>query len=360
MNRLLLSMGCILFIALWASAVSAATPFEKPPSDAPRAALVVGEWSPEARSVDEALSSGADDWELLLIRRVPVEAPTRGSTVERWEEIREEGQRRYFFEGEESARQYLAGALAGKFDATRHSMVDAEASTALFEAGLFLVRSYLDMGKLEPARKWMDRLVDALPAHRCDDGIFPPKVVSLWKVSTASRQRSAVRLNLSALKGAQDCRVMINGASPEESTIQVVPNRSYLVSRLCGDKNRQTRWISGVKGADEEAVALHGDLTVREIERHFTRWMSRWDLDIVIYVGPGECGAPNDTPCVAVRRLGGQGVAFQPLDEELIDELSAYAGELSNPNPLAIQMATRAIARKYQVSIYPKWVSAVR
>lgn len=377
----------LLFVAplmLVTSPADAQTLWERPAGDADRVGLVVGQWEQTTEEVEEALATEFDDKAVIFLRRTPVESV---SAPESMAAVLEEAERLFFFEGVPEARSYLAEQLRPWLSVTRPWMQNHEESAALFDAGLYLVRAHLELGEDEAAAAWMKRLVAAFPAHRCDERVFPPGVVELWEQAVADEGHLSAELDLSAFSDDGECSAKLNGASPQADVVRVVPNRTFLLSGNCGeDSDESARWVSGSDGEKHRVQPLHDALGEKALEQAFRRWALRWDLDAVVYVGPGDCG-PTESACAAAHRRGAStlAVGLQPLEPTVIPRLKAAATDTSpvgakypgyerevssgewsyerdskSPSPWAIQMAIRANASRYQVSMYPKWVSAVR
>lgn len=372
MKRLCWLSAFILMMYLLSSSASAQIVWETPSTDSERIGLVVGAWGPEAKAVDEALSVRVAASDGVLVRRVPIARDAHDEVSGEVEQLREKGRELYFYSDEKSVIEYLTPRLDEKLEISQSWMGHAGTSKALFEAVIYLVRSHLDRGHDELADHWMTHLVRALPAHHCDEQICPPDVQKRWR-STRQMMMDSAQLDLSTWNGDRGCAATINGAATDD-VVAVETGRTYLLTRECGDQEPARRWWISARGEEINHVeALDETLNTEALTAAFDRWQQRWDLDTVVYVGPGVCGGV----CVAVRSrtTGHRDVELREFRRELLKELvvptttshrrersprSSYAGDANSPRPWATQIANNASASRYQVSIYPKWVSAVR
>lgn len=363
-------LACIVAIAVSSSSASAQTVWQGPAPDAERLGIIVGEWGSEAEAVNEQLSARAPADRGVLVRKAPVEVDEADSTTRRIQEIRGQGRELYFFSGEEAALEYLTPRLWEKIAIARPWMGDRASSDALFEAVIYVVRAHIDGGDELRGKQWMQRLVQTLPAHPCDDQICPPDVRQMWEMAQRQHLGSA-RLDLSSWRDGRDCEVLVNGAPAAGTLIGVVATRTYLVGHQCDtdDESRQW-WVRAGEDQTYPVEPFDESLNQSRLDAAFDRWQSQWDLDVVVYVGPGDC----DGVCVAIRDAHGadRSEKLQRFRPELLDSLaerggdiaslsqgdrstrssrSSYAGDANSPSPWAIQIAMSARAKKYQVNI---------
>ena len=365
-----IASGIMLSLLAATAAASSPTDWEPPNTEAPRLALIVGGWSAEARNVDLALSRHARNQRATVLRRVPVNVTPTSQIEEEIGAIRQRAEEVYFFEGSDRARDYLDAVVRPQLGVTHRWMGDHALAKAHFESGLFLTRALLDEEQPELAREVMAELVSTYPGHRCDDRIFPPGVYQLWVAVVGDRPDDTGTIGFSD-SAMNDCEFLINGAPIEKSRIELTARRSYLIGQRCGGAEKFiTRWITVGPDSHRDWSGFDAVMQPATAKKEFDRWIARHDLDGVVYVGPGECGAEI---CIALRVRHGsplEEVPLQKFDEKVVDYISAalvadggrssYDGEFNSPRPWATQIAMSANARRYQVSIYPKWVSEVR
>lgn len=309
------AVGVVTGVSAWASSPE---PWERPSVDGERVGLVVVGTNEVGAAAEEVLVSKLDESEATVLREAAVDSTGHEATVERMEAMREEGSEKYFFEGMEPARDHLQKDLGAKLETTRPWMSDARASKALFETAIFLVRAYLDLGEEAEARRWMESVVAALPAHRPEGGAYPPAVVKLWEDVVDDLRAGGAALDLGALRGPSDCRAEINGEEVERERLFVAPNRMYVLGYRCGeDAELRHRWVGTAEGEDRAVEAFYAGLEKGMIEEKLARIADRRDLDTVVYVGPGSCDGGET--CVGVYR---QELRLQAFEESgVVEEL---------------------------------------
>lgn len=306
-------LGLMVGGAAWASPPEL---WERPSAEAERVGVVVVATGAEVEDVEEALTSKWKGTNTTVVKEGAIDSTVGQATVEQMEAMREEGAEKFFFEGMEAAREHLRQTLEGKLAITRPWMGDERAAKALFDTGIFLVRAYLDLGEEAEARRWMEKLVEALPAHRPEGDAYPPAIVELWQQVSTDMEAGETSLELSASLRAPNCRVEINGQEVDRQRLAVAPNRSYVLVHECGDDGkRRARWVSAGKGERRAVEAFYAGLEAEALEESLDVIASRRDLDAVVYVGPASCD--GGAICLGVYR---RGLTLRALDEGGVDE----------------------------------------
>lgn len=302
-----LSLSVISWIAVclvWSSSVLAESPstWERASPDAQRVGFVVGDNGEEAESVADELSSRGARTGDVLVRKQVVDSDVDDHTVEAMERLREEGQELYFFEGFDVARDYLRNQIVGQIELTQPWMRNQVASTALFEAVIYLVRAHLEMDQPHQARRWMERLLRVFPAHQPEGEKFPPVVTKLWQqvYDDFDGEDTAV-LELGAWAVDGHCQVRLNGAAVDSDEVTVPADRLYLISHRC-DSESQTRswWVGASPGQTRKVEAFYDGIDRDELDHQLSRIAKRRNLDAVVYVGPGPCDGTST--CVGIHR----------------------------------------------------------
>lgn len=324
MKRLLSGIFCLAVLFLVAMPTQAdPTPWERPAAKGERIGLVVAAGGEAAETVDQLLPASGEDGEATVVRSQIARQQVDEQLVSRIEKLRDEGSQKYFFEGPEPARDYLRREVGTKLETTRGWMGDERASSALFEASIYLVRAYLDLGEEKEAFQWMKSLVAALPAHRPDGEAFPPAIVELWQKAADD---IATDRALLALPGQSKCRVHVNGAQWDERRLVVAADRLYLIGYQCGDDaERWSRWIAASEAEERPVAMYHAELDADVLEAMLKEMAVRHRLDVAVYVGAGPCG--ENRVCMGVYR---QKLEIESFDRgqaaEVFEDLSGPGG----------------------------------
>ena len=304
-----------MILLLSTTSALAQVPWDRVVDGDHRVGLVVGEPGEEAEAVDEKVAEWLDEHGGVALRKVPLEADENPADVLDIEAIRDRGRELYFHRGADEARDYLEPRLVGRLDATRQGMGEPARSEALFEAGVYLVRACLDGDDDEAGKRWMERLVGALPAHRPDERIVPPDVVGLWESTRSDLDDDGSTLAVNGVTGER-CEPMLNGAPFDGESVDIELQRSYLLGIECvGWEQRRSWWVAAPDGDALHFEVLDDTTGERDIEKLLERRRERWDLGAIVYVGPGDCGAST---CLALSRRGAD-TSLEAYDSETVD-----------------------------------------
>lgn len=250
--------------------------------------------------------------EVIGAASVVVEADVEGVV-----RLRERGQEAYFYEGAKAARELLEQEVLNRLEVSRSWMMDQQGSEALVVAALFLLRAALDLGDEALVEQTARALVEAFPAHEVPTELFPPEIVAL--VEGARERLEREEKTSFVLHGLEDlgagCVAHVNGAQVEEEVIYVVPWRGYLVGYFCeGDEVERSWWYRARAGERQEVVLFHEGMASEVLEEELRVRAVRGDLEEVVYIGPGDCGAEL---CVGAKSFmgGEQPMWFGSLEE---------------------------------------------
>lgn len=280
--------------------------------------------APSVQSADEELSALQQDRGGRVVPHRTVPDIGEAAVSRRMESIHDEARQRYFYQGPEQAESFLIDEIDVRLNVSDRWMADREATRALFDAVVYLVRARLDLGDREGARQSMKRLVGTLPAHRPDERMVPPDVVQMWEEAIERMEAAGdAYLDVSRLNTDRDCRPTVNGAEATEERLAVRPGRSYLIEERCNGERQPRRWWVGARPGEKRPVfALDDDSGAEELEEVFEFWRKRRDLDVWVYVGPGRCGGDQQTACMAVRARGeASSLELREYDRERMMEL---------------------------------------
>ena len=304
--------------------------------------------SPEVQEVERALKELlGDDGSVIPIRLAQGEAE---AVAERARSLRERGRNLYFFEGPEAAQEVLLEELDEYLSVSRQWMMEADASNALFEATLYLVRAKLDRGRKEDASMWMNRSVETFPAHRPDQEAFPPTVIELWAESRRGLTEEKSVVGLTALRDRRECTVFINGGYATGVEVAVVPERSYLLGYQCtGYPQPRYQWMRASRGKARQLIPLDDLLNREELEIEIRQALAERNLDAIVYVGPGDCGE-QEAQCIAMSRAGEE-VVFRAFREVGRDDL-AVGLTMASGLSLSIGSALGFIDRRRQIQFH--------
>lgn len=322
MKRLLSVSICLaLFLCAPVPLEADVAPWERLSAKGDRIGVVIAKGGEKTEAVDGVLTAKGAVGEATVVRTRLVPHEVGKQKVSRVKKIREQGSQKYFFQGAEPARDYLHRELGAKLERTRSWMGDEKASSALFEASIYLVRAHLDVGENDEAFRQMKSLVAAFPAHRPEGEAFPPEVVELW---TEAAREVATAQSLLRLPRDSECRLKVNGAKWNQERLVVAPNRLYLVGYQCGDDGqRWSRWVGASKAEERAVVIYHGALNADGLATKLEQMAARRHLDAAVYVGPCQ----NYEVCLGVY---GDEFTLQPYDTdqagEALEELSGVRG----------------------------------
>lgn len=284
--------------------------------------------SPEVQEVERALQEHlGEGGSVVPIRLAQGEAEV---VAERARSLRERGRHLYFFEGPEAAQEFLLEELDEYLPVSRQWMMEADASNALFEATLYLVRAQLDLGRNEDASMWMNRSVETFPVHRPDEEAFPPTVIELWAESRRRLTEEESVVGFKALRDRRECTVFVNGGYATGVEVAVASERSYLLGYQCtGYPQPRYQWVRTSRGQARQLIPLDDQLTSEELEIELRQAVSERNLDAIVYVGPGDCGE-KESQCIAMSRAGEEAV-FRAFREVGRDDLAAGVGSHYRP-----------------------------
>lgn len=307
--------------------------WERPDNPQLRVGLWVGETDREARVLGDELRQWVDDRGGVLVRMGAVEVAEASDRARAVATISENGREKFFFEGPGVALEWLEDRLRRRLAVTRPWWDRPEAGEALFRAGIMVVRAHSELGDRERARRWMRRLVAALPAHRPDAREVPPDIVEMWETIHAefAFALDEAYLDVSRLcrdRGG-DCQVRVNGAAVDGDVVDVAADRGYLVTEERSPDRRRSWWVRADPGETRKVDPPDGSTEFEQLGSMMERRARRADLDIVVYVGPADCDGAGESGCVAVYGAGEgrEGERVRPFEPGLVERLLNSLGE---------------------------------
>ena len=314
--RLLLSVTLIAILVLTSAAVYAQQAWERGDAHTVRVGVV----APDAETAGEVVEAVEErGWFAVVL--VPADKQQSNPEPPELEKIYEKGRDRLFHQSPDRALEYLQPRVEPKLEISRGWMAEGRNAEALFDAAMVLVRAHVELGDDERARRTMQRVVDALPAHRPDERMVPPDVVELWQQALDKLAEAGASADVSSLHRRSGCEPTVNGAVVKEDTVALPPDRSVVVGEHCDGKEQAvSRWVSVDAGEEHPVLAVGATTEKHQLGESFEVWGPRADLDVLVYLGPGQCEEDHHIHCLGLVAEEGD-VEFEAVEPERLREL---------------------------------------
>jgi len=228
-----------------------------------------------------------------------------------------EGVRSFFYKGNETVVEKLTPVFDLGMGHPEVLVRRPDFADQIFQAGVVLVRAYINLDRREDAAAVAQLLARRLPGKEPAPSTAPPDIIRFFRKQRKTVADGGAELQVEKV-GADDCTSYVNGSAVDNRTLTVAAEEPYYLTVECGDTQSPVwkrafepgeRATVPVSAREPLAVAMT-DTNFRERKRAeaYLRLVSYW-TGIPEVLGVKQPTAETEGDAVLVVRVGADGSA---------------------------------------------------
>jgi len=227
--------------------------------------------------------------------------------VASWREQFEAGRRAFYYETAGAAVEKLERPLEEVAVQLGKKEPDAEFAGRIWDAGVMLIRAYLQEGRREEAAAQASWLTAMFPTGELRPREVPPEALAFIQERRAEWRREETGLRVAVDRGIDGCAASINGLeSPVGETVSVASQRTYRLRSQCDGRLGAVVAVR-IEGGETTSVNIPAPMSVAA--RPMERIEDNRRRAVGSYLEEIARGARLDRLVTVVGREGGQLVA---------------------------------------------------